>query len=119
MTSPARADPRRSAATGAPRSWPSRSAHRPEHFGVTHWSSRLLADQPGVSHHRGPRLGRARPQTLAAGDLQVLHRPAREAKVRDVVGLYLDPPERAVVVCLDEKSQIQTLQRPAAAVAPG
>jgi hypothetical protein len=36
-----------------------------------------------------------------------------------VVGLYLDPPERAVVVCLDEKSQIQTLQRPAAAVAPG
>src|SRR3954462_2193952 len=39
--------------------------------------------------------------------------PALEAKIRDVVGLYLHPPERAVVVCVDEKPQIQALQRTA------
>jgi transposase len=39
--------------------------------------------------------------------------PALEAKVRDVVGLYLDPPQKAVVLCLDEKSQIQALDRSA------
>jgi transposase len=39
--------------------------------------------------------------------------PELEAKVRDVVGLYLDPPERAVVLCVDEKSQIQALDRTA------
>ena len=39
--------------------------------------------------------------------------PELEAKVRDVVGLYLNPPEKAVVVCIDEKSQIQALDRTA------
>jgi len=39
--------------------------------------------------------------------------PALEAKVRDVVGLYLDPPQKAVVLCVDEKSQIQALDRTA------
>ena len=50
---------------------------------------------------------------MADRDLQVLHRPQLEAKVRDVVGLYLDPPERAIVVCVDEKAQIQALSRTA------
>ena len=48
----------------------------PEHLGVTHWSTRLLADQLGCEPpHRRPRLGRARPQAVADRDLQVLHRP--------------------------------------------
>ena len=47
--------------------------------------------------------------------------PQFVAKVRDVVGLYLDPPERAVVLCVDQKSQIQALQRttPILPVTPG
>jgi transposase len=47
--------------------------------------------------------------------------PELEAKVRDVVGLYLDPPAHAIVVCVDEKSQIQALERtqPVRSVAPG
>jgi transposase len=50
---------------------------------------------------------------VAAGDIQVLHRPTAGAKVRDVVGLYLNPPTNAVVLCVDEKSQIQALNRTA------
>ena len=50
---------------------------------------------------------------MAARDVQVLHRPELDAKIRDVVGLYLHPPENAVVVCIDEKSQIQALDRTA------
>ena len=46
-------------------------------------------------------------------DVQVLHRPELVAKVIDVVGLYLAPPENAVVLCVDEKSQIQALDRTA------
>ena len=47
--------------------------------------------------------------------------PELEAKVRDVVGLYLDPPENAIVLCVDEKSQIQALNRtaPILPVQPG
>ena len=86
----------------------------PEHLGVTHWSSRLLADQLGVSHNTVARV-------WAEHDLKPWRTetfkfstdPQLEAKVRDVVGLYLDPPERAIVVCVDEKSQIQALDRTA------
>ena len=86
----------------------------PEHLGVTHWSSRLLADQLGVSHNTVARV-------WAEHDLKPWRTetfkfstdPQLEAKVRDVVGLYLDPPERAIVVCVDEKSQIQALSRTA------
>ena len=86
----------------------------PEHLGVTHWSSRLLADQLGVSHNTVARV-------WADHDLKPWRTetfkfstdPQLEAKVRDVVGLYLDPPERAIVVCVDEKSQIQALARTA------
>jgi hypothetical protein len=47
--------------------------------------------------------------------------PHFEAKLVDVVGLYLDPPERAVVVCVDEKTQVQALDRtqPSLPLAPG
>jgi transposase len=86
----------------------------PQHLGVTHWSSRLLADQLGVSHNTVARV-------WAEHDLKPWRTetfkfstdPQLEAKVRDVVGLYLDPPERAIVVCVDEKSQIQALARTA------
>jgi hypothetical protein len=94
----------------------------PEHLGVTHWSSRLLADQLGISHHTVARV-------WAEHDLKPWQTqtfkfstdPKLEAKVRDVVGLYLDPPERAIVVCVDEKSQIQALQRttPSLPLRPG
>src|SRR6266540_3756213 len=79
----------------------------PEHLGVTHWSSRLLAAELGVSHNTVARV-------WAEHDLKPWRTetfkfstdPKLEAKVRDVVGLYLQPPERAVVLCLDEKAQI-------------
>ena len=50
---------------------------------------------------------------MAGGDVQVLHRPELVAKVTDVIGLYLAPPENAIVLCVDEKSQIQALDRTA------
>ena len=94
----------------------------PEALGVTHWSSRLLAAELGVSHSTVARV-------WAEHDLKPWQTetfkfstdPQLEAKVRDVVGLYLDPPDRAVVLCLDEKSQIQALERtqPLRPLAPG
>src|SRR4051812_40970168 len=85
----------------------------PAELAVTHWSARLLAEHLSkagmpVSFAEVARIWRA-------WDLQP-HRvetfkfstdPQLEAKIRDVVGLYLDPPANAVVVCVDEKSQIQ------------
>jgi hypothetical protein len=85
----------------------------PEHLGVTHWSSRLLADQLGVSHNTVARVWAEhdlKPWRLETFKFST--DPQLEAKVRDV-GLYLDPPERAIVVCVDEKSQIQALARTA------
>ena len=86
----------------------------PEHLGVTHWSTRRLGDELGVSHNTVARV-------WAEHDLKPWRTetfkfstdPQLEAKVRDVVGLYLHPPERAIVVCVDEKSQIQALARTA------
>jgi hypothetical protein len=86
----------------------------PEHLGVTHWSSRLLADQLGVSHNTVARVWAEydlKPWRLETFKFST--DPQLEAKVRDVVGLYLHPPERAIVVCVDEKSQIQALDRTA------
>src|SRR5919204_1004510 len=86
----------------------------PGHLGVTHWSSRLLADQLGVSHNTVARVWAEydlKPWRLETFKFST--DPQLEAKVRDVVGLYLHPPERAIVVCVDEKSQIQALSRTA------
>jgi transposase len=86
--------------------------------GVTHWSSRRLAEW----------LGRARGISVSHDSIAVLWRkfclaphrtegfkfstgPQLEAKIRDVAGLYLAPPQNAVVVCVDEKTQIQALDR--------
>ena len=86
----------------------------PEHLGVTHWSARLLAKELGISFASVARIWRD-------NDLKPWKRetfkfstdPELDAKVRDVVGLYLAPPEKAVVVCVDEKTQIQALDRTA------
>ena len=94
----------------------------PEHLGVTHWSTRLLAHELGVSHNTVARVWAEydlKPWRLETFKFST--DPELEAKVRDVVGLYLDPPERAIVVCVDEKAQVQALERtqPGLPVRPG
>src|SRR5208283_240059 len=65
---------------------------------ATHWSTRAMAQACGLEPHRSE-------------TFKLSSDPQFVEKVRDIVGLYLHPPERAVVLCLDEKSQIQALDR--------
>ena len=86
----------------------------PEHLGVTHWSSRLLARELGISHVTVAAVWKAyglKPWRVETFKFST--DPELEAKLRDVVGLYLHPPEGAVVLCVDEKSQVQALDRTA------
>ena len=86
----------------------------PEKLGVTHWSSRLLADQLGISNVWVARIWRKWGlQPWRRETFKFSTDPQLEAKVRDVVGLYLNPPEKAVVLWVDEKSQVQALDRTA------
>ena len=86
----------------------------PERLAVTHWSTRLLADQLGVSNYTIAKVWqRWGLQPWRRETFKFSTDPQLEAKIRDVVGLYLDPPEKAVVLCVDEKSQIQALDRTA------
>jgi len=81
---------------------------------ATHWSTRSMASEVGLSQTAVSRIWRAfglQPHRQETWKLS--KDPQFVAKVRDVVGLYLDPPERAVVLCVDEKSQIQALDRTA------
>jgi transposase len=83
-------------------------------LGITHWSSRLLAGELGVGDATVARAWRRYClQPWRRGTFKFSTDPLLEAKVRDVVGLYLDPPEGAIVLCVDEKSQIQALDRTA------
>src|SRR2546422_921883 len=85
---------------------------KPPAPGVTHWSTRDLARKAGVSHGTVHRLWRApalKPQRVST--FKFTTDPAAEDKIYDVVGLYLNPPTNAVVVSLDEKTQIQALSR--------
>src|SRR3954462_974229 len=99
----------------------------PDQFGATHWSSRLLAtalagEGTPLSHATVARIWhRFGVQPWRRQTFKFSTDPQLEAKIRDVVGLYLHPPERAVVVCVDEKPQIQALQRtaPPLPVRPG
>jgi transposase len=80
--------------------------------GGTHWSGRLMAKVVGVHQTTIARRWRAhglKPHRIAY--FKVSTDPEFVAKLRDVVGLYLDPPKRAVVFSFDEKSQIQALDR--------
>jgi transposase len=82
--------------------------------GATHWSKRELAKRVGISATSVHRIWRAFGlQPHRAETFKLSRDPQFVAKVCDVVGLYLDPPERAVVLCVDEKSQIQALDRTA------
>jgi transposase len=86
----------------------------PQRLGVTHWSTRLLAAELRIGHATIARAWRRYGvQPWRRETFKFSTDPALEAKVRDVVGLYLDPPEKAVVLCVDEKSQIQALDRTA------
>ena len=84
----------------------------PEHLGVTHWSSRLLARELGIS-------SASIVETWRKWDLQPWRGqsfkfstdPQLEARLTDITGLYLNPPDSAVVVCVDAKPQVQALDR--------
>ena len=81
---------------------------------ATHWSTRSMAAELGMSQSAVSRIWRAFGLQPHRQDSWKLSKdPLFIDKVRDVVGLYLDPPERAVVLCVDEKSQIQALDRTA------
>src|SRR3954463_10450557 len=84
----------------------------PKRLGGTHWSSRLLARPVRIDHATVARAWRAYGvQPWRAQTFKFSTDPELAAKVTDVVGLYLAPPENAVVLCVDEKSQIQALNR--------
>jgi transposase len=94
----------------------------PQQLGVTHWSSRLLASELGVSHSTVARVwAEHEVKPWQVETFKFSTDPQLDARVRDVVGLYLDPPAHAIVLCVDEKSQIQALERtqPVRPVAPG
>jgi len=79
---------------------------------ATHWSTRGLAGELGLSQSTVGRIWRAfglKPHK--AGTFKFSTDPFFVEKVRDVVGLYLNPPDRAIVLCIDEKSQVQALDR--------
>jgi len=86
----------------------------PKKYGVTHWSSRLLGRHLGISN--GTIAKAWRDYGVAPWRVETFKfstDPELVAKVTDIVGLYLAPPENAIVLCVDEKSQIQALDRTA------
>ena len=79
---------------------------------ATHWTTRTLAKELGTSHsmvHRVWKAAGLKPHRVKSFKLS--NDPQFVEKLLDVVGLYLDPPEHALVLCADEKSQIQALDR--------
>jgi transposase len=80
--------------------------------GETHWSTRSMARHAGVSRSTVQRIWHARGLKPHRVDtFKVSTDPKFEEKLTDVVGLYLNPPENAIVLCMDEKSQVQALER--------
>jgi transposase len=80
--------------------------------GQTHWSTRDMARHVGLSHSSIGRIWRAfglKPHLTER--FQLSKDPLLVEKVRDIVGLYMSPPDNALVLCVDEKSQIQALNR--------
>ena len=79
---------------------------------ATHWSTRDLAKRVGVSQSTVSRVWRAfNLQPHRVKTFRLSNDPLFIEKVRDIVGLYMNPPNHAVVLCVDEKSQIQALER--------
>jgi transposase len=90
--------------------------------GATHWSTRSMAREAGLSQTAVSRIWRAFGlQPHRQETFKLSSDPLFVEKVRDIVGLYLDPPMKAMVLCVDEKSQIQALDRtqPLLPLAPG
>jgi transposase len=85
---------------------------------ATHWSTRSMARASGLSVSTVHRIWRAFSlQPHRSETFKLSTDPLFVEKVRDIVGLYLDPPDRALVLCVDEKSQIQALDRKRASAA--
>ena len=85
---------------------------KPPPRGLTHWSARELADRTGLSHSTVHRIWQEhglKPHRVETFKFST--DPQAEERIRDVVGLYLHPPENAAVLSLDEKTQIQALNR--------
>ena len=90
--------------------------------GATHWSTRSMAREAGLSQTAVSRIWHAFGlQPHRQDTFKLSSDPLFVEKVRDIVGLYLDPPLKAMVLCVDEKSQIQALDRtqPVLSLAPG
>jgi len=84
----------------------------PKKLGVTHWSSRLLGDRLGISNTSVARAWRSYGiKPWKAESFRFSTDPELVGKVTDICGLYLAPPQNAIVLCVDEKSQIQALDR--------
>lgn len=84
----------------------------PAKLGVTHWSSRLLGEALGIEHSTVAAIwAEYGVKPWKAETFKFSTVPQLAGKVTDVVGLYLNPPENAIVLCIDEKSQIQALDR--------
>jgi putative transposase len=78
----------------------------------THWSVRSFANEASISKDMAHRLFRAAGiQPHRSRSFKLSNDPAFVEKVRDITGLYLNPPDKALVLCVDEKSQIQALER--------
>ena len=83
---------------------------KPKH--ATHWSARMLAAEIGVGHTTVQRVWKEHGlKPHLSRPFKLSNDPKFAEKVVDIVGLYLNPPDRAVVLCVDEKSQIQALDR--------
>ncbi len=81
---------------------------------ATHWSTRSMAQASGLNQTAISRIWRAFAlQPHRTDSFKLSRDPLFIDKVRDIVGLYMNPPERALVLCVDEKSQIQALERTA------
>ena len=79
---------------------------------ATHWSTRSMAQATGLNQTAISRIWRAFAlQPHRSESFKLSKDPLFIDKVRDIVGLYMNPPERALVLCVDEKSQIQALER--------
>jgi transposase len=98
------------------------TTRKPPADGSTHWSSRKLAQHLGVSHMRVARVwGRAGLKPHQFERYMVSNDPDFETKAADIIGLYVNPPQHAVVFSMDEKTAIQALDRrdPVLPMSPG
>jgi putative transposase len=79
---------------------------------ATHWSTRLASEETGISKSTVQRyLHLFGVQPHRSKSFKLSTDPFFVEKVRDIVGLYLNPPDKALVLCVDEKSQIQAIER--------